>query len=206
MKSSDVKATYNAIAEQWSQDHSKDVWWHKGADAFASMLKPGAKVLDMGCGVGWATNYLAGHGLNVQGLDFSDGMIAIAKRQFPALQFGIQDIYEADKIAERFDAIYLQAVLLHIPKNRVQEVLAKLASLLNPGGLLYIAVKEASPTQPDEVVKTEVFQGKEYQRPFSNFSIPELIHLLQDAGLHTIWDRTEPGRTSNWIQVVGAKL
>lgn len=47
----------------------------------------GGRVTDVGCGVGRATSYLAGQGLDIVGVDLSPGMVAVARSAHPALIF-----------------------------------------------------------------------------------------------------------------------
>ncbi len=48
----DLKETYNRIAKDWMKDHHQDNWWIEGTDKYLSFLKPGASILDVGCGAG----------------------------------------------------------------------------------------------------------------------------------------------------------
>lgn len=70
-----LKETYNKIADDWFKDHKVDDWWVEGTDQFISLLKPGASVLDVGCGAGLKSKYLSEKGLQVVGIDFSDKFI-----------------------------------------------------------------------------------------------------------------------------------
>lgn len=146
----DLKSTYNRIAEDWFKDHQNDTWLVEGTDKFASFLKSGSLVLDVGCGAGVKTSYLKKKGLKVVGIDFSEKMIEIAKQMMPNTKFLVADITEPLEIDERFDGIFAQAVLLHIYKKNVKLVLANLVNLLKPKGYLYIAVKGVKEGQREE--------------------------------------------------------
>src|SRR5262245_37681881 len=53
-----------------------------GKQAIALMqVKPDSRVLDVGCGSGWASRLLAGHAANgnVTGIDISDEMVRVAR-------------------------------------------------------------------------------------------------------------------------------
>ena len=113
----DLRETYNQIAEDWHADHRDDDWWVSGADTFASFLQLGDTVLDVGCGGGIKTAYLIGKGFKVVGIDLSENMIAIAKREVPGGIFITCDLAHVDTLDRPFDAIFMQAVLLHIPKK-----------------------------------------------------------------------------------------
>ena len=137
-----LKETYNKIAESWHQDHQSDDWWVEGTNTFISFLKKGELVLDVGCGAGTKSKYLLKNGLQVIGIDFSEKMIEIARKEIPQGKFFVMDINDVDKLRENFDGIFMQAVLLHVPKKEVESVLKKAVVKLKVGGYLYIAVKE----------------------------------------------------------------
>ena len=81
MDNTNLKNTYNKIAEEWVKDHDKDTWWQEGTDAFLSLLPKGSTVLDVGCGGGIKTKYIADKGFKAAGIDFSEEMIKVAKRE-----------------------------------------------------------------------------------------------------------------------------
>jgi 2-polyprenyl-3-methyl-5-hydroxy-6-metoxy-1,4-benzoquinol methylase len=150
-----LKETYNKISKDWSKDHSNDTWWQEGTDHLLSLLPKGASIHDVGCGAGIKSHYLASKGFEVTGTDFSEGMIATAQAQFPDITFKVLDVYDFDTLTDKFDCIFAQAMLLHIPKARVMEVLEKFKNNLKPDGLLYIGVKEIKEDQQEEKIIKE---------------------------------------------------
>jgi len=201
----DLKSTYNKIAEDWAKDHAVDTWWILGTNKFCSIIKLKSSILDVGCGGGFKTKYLTDKGFKVVGTDFSEKMIECAKKKYPSLDFDVLDLYDLDKYKKNFDAIFAQAVLLHVPKKRMIEVLEKMKNKLNDGGFLYLAVKEKRDGKPDEEIKKENDYGYEYERFFSYFSLSELEDYLKKLNMELIWkDIANSGRT-NWIQIVAKK-
>src|SRR3989338_6066638 len=140
-----LRETYNRIAEEWHKDHQQEDWWVEGTDKFISLLKPGDSVLDVGCGGGTKYAYLVKKGLRVVGIDFSEKMIEIAKREVPEGTFLVLDLGDVDKLDYLFDGIFMQAALLHVPKKEVIGKLEKLTKKLKVGGYLYVGVKERKP-------------------------------------------------------------
>jgi SAM-dependent methyltransferase len=206
MQNQDLKETYNRIAEDWVTDHDNDTWWQEGTDQFLSLLPKDAAVLDVGCGGGIKTNYIGSKEYKVTGTDFSEKMIEVAKKKFPSFDFAVMDLYEADKYPKTFDGIFAQAVLLHIQKSRIMEVLEKLKSRLNADGLLYIAVKGKKDGGVDESVTTENDYGYEYQRFFSYYTMDELKSYLQKLDMKIVWENVKKSGGTDWVQVVGRKL
>lgn len=200
-----LKDTYNRIAEDWVKDHDKDTWGIPGAEKFLSFLQKGASILDVGCGGGIKTNYIASQGYDVAGVDLSERMIEIAKRDYPQLDFAVLDMYDIDQYPKTVDAIFVQAALLHIKKARVPEVLKKMAGKLNLGGLLYIAVKAKGEGGIDEEVKIENDYGYEYERFFSYYTIDELRTYLTDLNFEILWEGEANTTATKWLQVIGKK-
>lgn len=202
----DLRETYNTIAEDWARDHGSDKWGKDERDTFISLLPKNALVLDIGCGPGMKSKYFADNGLRVIGVDLSEKMIEIAKREYPNLDFRVGDITHLDIIPEMFDGIHAQAVLLHIPKVDVPHVIAGLKDKLNDGGYLYIAVKEKWPEGKEEEILKENDYGYEYERFFSYFTLPEIKQYLADAGLTLCHENIAPTGNTNWIQVIARKV
>lgn len=202
----DLKETYNKIAEDWVADHDKDIWGKAGADMFLSFLPKGATVLDVGCGGGIKTNYIAKQGYEASGVDFSEKMIEIAKRDYPSLEFNVLDMYDIDIYPKMVDGIFVQAALLHIKKDRVLEVLRKMKDKLNPGGVIYIAVKAMRDNGIEEEMKTENDYGYDYERFFSYFSLTELKDYFNQLDLELVWEGDADTSVTHWLQVVGKKV
>lgn len=132
-------------------------------------------------------------------------MIEIAKRESPEIPFEVVDVYEVDKYAKTFDGVFAQAVLLHVPKDKIREVLAKLKDVINPNGLLYIAVKGMRDDGIEEVVKKEDDYGYEYERFFSFFNLSELEDYLKELNMEVVWKTNTTSGRADWLQIVGRK-
>lgn len=201
----DLKQTYNRIAEDWHQDHQADDWWVKGTDKFISFLKPGNLVLDVGCAGGIKSKHFLKNGLQVVGIDFSEKMIEIAQRELPGEKFLVLDLKDVDKLEYLFDGIFMQAVLLHIPKKEVADDLRKVTEKLKKGGYLYIAVKEKKPQGQEEEIKIESDYSYSYERFFSYFTVDEIELYLHNLGLEIVFFKVDSSGSTNWIQVIGRK-
>jgi arsenite methyltransferase len=122
---------------------------HHGSIAqqmMASMaLSPGNRVLDLSCGVGWATRQLAqavagGTGM-AAGLDISEEMIARARaasRDLENVLFAVGTAEEIPWRDEYFDRIFSIESFYYYPDQPA--VLRELHRVLVPGGLLFILI------------------------------------------------------------------
>jgi len=200
-----LKSTYNQIAEDWTKDHENDTWWINGTDKFASYLKQGGSVLDVGCASGIKSEYLTRKGFVVTGIDLSDKMIELAQKKMPLQFFFVRDINEPLNLRTEFDGIFAQAVLLHIPKKDIKKVLGNLVGLLKPKGYLYIAVKGLKEGQPEEQIIKESDYGYEYERFFSFYTPKELENYLKELGMVIVYNEMVSTGNTDWIQLIAQK-
>ncbi|MFO8052424.1 MAG: methyltransferase domain-containing protein [Candidatus Omnitrophota bacterium] len=86
----------------------------------------GLKILEIGCGNGFLTNYLRQQGHKVLGIDISESAIQIAKQSHPESDFlclsAEQDL--SSTIKDKFDAIIAVEVMEHLyaPKEMLKNV------------------------------------------------------------------------------------
>nr|XP_027230993.1 phosphoethanolamine N-methyltransferase 3-like isoform X1 [Penaeus vannamei] len=108
-------------------------------------LRPGQRVLDVGCGSGGSAFFMSRlYGVHVHGVDISSNMIDLAvqrqthlrRAQRKRLQFEMRDILDADYGDCSFDVIYSRNSVLHITNK--EELFAKLYRWLKPSGTLFV--------------------------------------------------------------------
>jgi ubiquinone/menaquinone biosynthesis C-methylase UbiE len=87
------------------------------AEAFVNLtgLKPGARVIDLGCGSGTFTALLARAGYDCVGLDISAKLLEVGRRKHPQIEFVAGDIEHLPFPAESFDGALLSGVVHHFP-------------------------------------------------------------------------------------------
>ncbi|HWW77104.1 MAG TPA: methyltransferase domain-containing protein, partial [Pyrinomonadaceae bacterium] len=115
--------------------------------ARALALPPDRRVLDVGCGSGWLSEYFARLGYDVTGIDISPDLIEIARARVESIEYGadhetplrcrflVHDV-EAEPLAETFDAVVCYDSLHHFEDERA--VMRSLASMTAYGGALFI--------------------------------------------------------------------
>src|ERR1700758_3201068 len=72
-------------------------------------VKPGERILDLGCGTGHLTKKIKDHGTDVTGMDASADMIAKAKESYPDVSFLVADATDFH-FDDPFDAVFSNAV------------------------------------------------------------------------------------------------
>jgi len=104
-------------------------------------LRPGMRVLDVGCGLGGSAFLMAReHGVSVHGIDVSANMLSSAQERLRSQGLtALVTLEHVDVLALSatltYDVIYSRDVFLHIHDK--PRLMAVLHSLLNPGGLLF---------------------------------------------------------------------
>lgn len=108
--------------------------------AWADGLPDGARVLDIGCGVGRHLVYLAGRGFRVAGVDVSPTGIrlsteACAERGIP-FDGKVGDMQHLDWQDATFDGVFAIATIHHHRRAGIARALDEVLRVLKPGGSL----------------------------------------------------------------------
>ena len=156
-------------------------------------------ILELGCGTGKNTPFLAQIGKSVQAVDFSEGMIAKAKAKMQAenLRFSILDITQAWQFADKsFDLIVCSLVLEHI--QHLPHVFSEAARTLRPGGHFFI----------DELHPFRQYDGTKarFYRDEKKVEVDAFVHHISDflkaaeesrltlAHLNEYWHETDKNK------------
>jgi cyclopropane-fatty-acyl-phospholipid synthase len=118
-------------------------------------LRPGERVLDVGCGWGsFPLHAATRHGVRVVGITLSERQAELARRR--AAEAGVADRVEIrvldyrELAGERFDAIASIGMVEHVGEERIDVYARRLATLLHPGGrLLNHGIARLRHTDPD---------------------------------------------------------
>ncbi len=159
-------------------------------------LPAGSRILDVGCGSGWLSEYFARLGYDVTGIDISPDLIEIARARVESIPYGADHetplrcrflVHEAEgsPLAEEFDAVICYDSLHHFEDERA--VVSNLSAMTRYGGALFILEGD----RPDEGSETEE-ELLEVMRRFetleSPFSREYLRELLDENGLAVVGD------------------
>lgn len=106
---------------------------------FLQYLKPGALILDAGCGSGRDSKFFMESGYRVVALDGSKEMCRQAS-EYLGQDVQCRRFEEIDE-KEVYDGIWACASLLHVPYELLPKVIARLIVALVDGGVLYASFK-----------------------------------------------------------------
>jgi SAM-dependent methyltransferase len=110
-------------------------------DAHAAGIRTGNRVLDVGCGTGVLAREAlrrVGQDGQVVGLDLNEGMLAVAARTEPKIEWRLGDAASLPFEDMSFDVVVSQFALMYFP-DRVAS-LREMWRTLAPGGRLAVAV------------------------------------------------------------------
>ena len=160
-----------------------------------SQLKPGDKVLDVGCGSGRLTmaaqNWVTPGGEST-GIDPSPEMIDVARRN--ADRLGLPIKFETGMVEAlpfpngSFDVVMSRLVLHHLPGDLKSRGLAEMRRVLKPGGLCLVIDFE-----PPKSPILRHIAGAILTSTMSQMDIREYLPLLDKAGFSDV----ETGPTSS---------
>ncbi len=109
---------------------------------FVRRLGAGARVLEIGSGGGRDAVLMEGLGLQVRRTDITPGFVALLREQghdADTLDPLVDDLSSPEGA---YDGVWANASLLHVRRDDLPTVLARLAGVTRRGGVLRIAVKE----------------------------------------------------------------
>lgn len=98
----------------------------------------GTRILDLGCGNGFVTNWMGKKGYEVVGIDASDQGIAHATKVYPGIEFHHGSVY--DPLSEKlgtFPLVVSLEVVEHLYAPRLY--MEQIRHLVQPGGTLIIS-------------------------------------------------------------------
>jgi SAM-dependent methyltransferase len=111
----------------------------RGLESFLGMLRPGSRILELGCGGGRDAEAMISAGFDVEPTDGTPEIARQAEarlgRQVRVMRFG-----ELGAVAA-YDAVWANASLLHVPRESLPEILGRVFRSLKPGGLHFASYK-----------------------------------------------------------------
>nr|WSZ15341.1 methyltransferase domain-containing protein [Streptomyces canus] len=189
----DTRTFYDTVAEDYAEQF-RDVLTVSPLDrvlldGFAELVGDSGRVADLGCGPGRVTGYLASLGLSVSGLDLSESMLAIARRENPGLRFERGSMLELDLPDGALAGALSWYSSIHTPVDELPRLFAEFHRVLAPGGHLLVAFQAG-----DEDRHHDRPWGRPVALTFLRRRPEQVIELLRAAGFALV-SRTvrEPG-------------
>jgi SAM-dependent methyltransferase/glycosyltransferase involved in cell wall biosynthesis len=183
------------------QSDGMDAETHRHFCDFANIavtlgLSAGSRILDVGCGSGWLSEYFARLGYQMKGIDISPTLVEMSRDRVARVpydvdhetklqcSFEVHDI-EMAPLPEQFDAVLCYDSLHHFEDEIA--VMRHIAAMLPVGGVLFILEGERPPS--GSATEEELFGVmRQYGTLESPFDYGHLRQLLDDQGFAVIGD------------------
>jgi len=186
MNQQNVISCYNAAAGEYAanlfDELSKKPLDRLLLTQFAAENKGKGMMIDLGCGPGQTTRFLAENGMdNIIGTDLSPGMVSMATELNPGLQFQTADMLKLDFPGQSFASAIAFYAIVHFDDDQLKTAFAEINRVLIPGGQLLFSFHIG-----DEVFHRDEFFGVAVDIDFYFFKTEKIIELLKEAGFRII--------------------
>lgn len=152
---------------------------HQLRETFSRWVKPAARVLEAGCGLGHFTVAARALGHRAEGLDWSEETIARLRGRFAEIPWHVGDVRQLAFPDATFDAVYSPGVCEHFEEGPTR-ILAETRRVLRPGGIAVISTPCFNRWLQDRADRFPAVPagGEFYQYAFSPDGLGRLLERL----------------------------
>ena len=188
-----IISQYQRHAEAWARARGSNLYEKPWLDRFLALLRPGASILDLGCGSGEpASHYLIDQGYRVCGVDSSPALIGMCQARFPDGEWIVADMRRL-ALDRRFDGILAWDSFFHLCPQDQRPMFSIFKMYAAPmAGLMFTSGPthgEAIGTFEGEPLYHGSLDPEEYRSLLGENGFDVRSHMVADpdCGLHTIW-------------------
>ena len=181
---------YDKQAGSWMKAACPHFWYESEFKKFLSKLKPGGRVVDIGCANGIHVPMFLKYSSRIgyEGLDVSKRFVSIAKKRYPRVKFYIGDILSF-KSTKKYQGFWAAAVFMHIPGELWPKLFTRLENLVEKGGLGFFCIPS---------YKTELSPRSDI-RHFSFFTAAKTRKFLKSRGWKLLATGSKRNLGTVWV-------
>lgn len=162
-------------------------------DPFLDRLKPGARLLELGCGGGQDSARARDRGFAVDATDGVPAMVAKANERFDLNAWAMR--FDELAARESYDAVWAHACLLHCPRSALPGVLLAILHALRPGGWHFASYKLGTGEGRDLLGRLHNFPDADWLRDAYRVAGFEIVGEAVYAG------KGSDGTQRDWIDL-----
>lgn len=162
-RASEYAALLGDIDQMDTRDRARIARWAEEVDG---------RLLDIGCGPGHWTAFLADRGCAVEGIDLVPVFIEGASARFPHIPFRVASLTDLDAEQGSFGGVLAWYSIIHAPAEEIPSLLAAVRRVIPEGGRLLLGFFDGPDGEPFPHAVTTAH----------TWSIPGMAELLRHAG------------------------
>ncbi len=148
---------------------------------FKDLVGKEGMICDLGCGPGQIARHLKSLGLNVIGIDKSKGMVEVARRFNPDIEFFCDDMTELNVGDSAWAGIVNFYAIIHVTPDEIAKVFDEWKRVLVPGGYLLMSFLVG-----EDIEHVDKLFNQEVDLDFYLFPSDHIIKSLEDSGFEMI--------------------
>jgi len=188
-----VFEVYNIIGDWFAENRPQNLMEQPYFDKLICLIPAGGNILDVGCGTAFPIlNYFLEKGFNVTGVDASEKMIALARKNFPLTDFMLADMRMLS-LAQKYNAVIAWHSFFHLPASDQKNMFTVFQKHLKPNGILIFTSGsthgEAWGINGGENLFHASLDTDEYKTLLEEHHFTIIDHVMDDpeCGNATVW-------------------
>ena len=180
-----VRKSYDKIASKYHAQRDKYLS-NRLLAKFSRLVPKGASVVDLGCGAGVpVVKFLVDKGYGVTGIDFSEGMLKLARKNVPKAKFVKMDMTKMKFKPGSFDAAVSFYAIIHVPRQKHAKIYKNLRRILKPDGVVLVNAsgwdEEGWEGYAQDYLGVPMF--------WSYYGPIQTLQLVKAAGFDVLWSK-----------------
>lgn len=179
-----VEKCYDKVAGQYYREYYPNKNLIAALNRFDKMLKQNSIILDAGCGAALHSARILTKRHLFVGVDISQGMLNLAKKDNPKALFMKKDVTRLDFTPETFDGICSFFVIVHLKEPEIKSMLESFHKALKNKGVLLLSAGLEAYDEYSDFLGSKTYWG--------GIKKDELIKMLHSAGFRISWEKVMP--------------
>ena len=139
-----IVETFDRVASAYQDKFMDFDLYNDGYDLICRLIREGGTMIDVGCGPGNISKYVASKrpDVNITMIDTAPNMLKLAKLNVPNAQCQLCDARSIRSLGSNFDAILFGFCFPYLSKDECIAAIADSYAMLNDDGLIYFSYIE----------------------------------------------------------------